>query len=244
MGAASSTGALAGGKGESEELHQVLAGVDKLWFTSKDSADMTMSVKTSHYERTLKLSYWAAGMDQALVKINFPPAEKGTVTLRLGSDIYNYLPNVDRTVKVSASLRSSGWMGSHFTNDDLVHTAYLARDFDGKIVESKKSGNATILTVDLIPKKSTNIVWSKIRMVVEKERKIPQSQIYYDEKGGKARTLTFSDLKQLGGKLVPSKISLMPADLPGEHTDLIYESIKHGVKFDGDFFSLERLKSM
>ena len=231
-------------KADSAELDKVLDGVDKLWFSTKSSADMTMSVKTSHYDRQLKLTYWTSGTDKAVVKINYPPSEKGTVTLRMGSDMYNYLPNVDKTVKVSAALRSSSWMGSHFSNDDLVHTAYLARDYDGTIVEVKKKGSTSIWTVDLVPKKGTAVVWSKIRMVVEKERRIPQTQVFFDERGSKVRTLTFSDLKKLGGKLVPAHILVTPADLPGEHTEMVYESIRHNVKFDNGFFSLERLKSL
>jgi len=231
-------------KADIAELGKVLDGVDNLWFSAKSSADMTMSVKTSHYDRTLKLTYWTSGADKAVVKINYPPSEKGTVTLRLGSDMYNYLPNVDKTVKVSAALRSASWMGSHFSNEDLVHSAYLARDYDGTIVETKKKGSANIWTVDLVPKKGTAVVWSKIRMIVEKERRIPQSQIFYDERGTKVRTLSFSDLKKIGGKMVPSKILVTPADLPGEHTEMVYEAIRHGVKFDSGFFSLERLKSL
>ncbi|MEN9835023.1 MAG: hypothetical protein RL011_1216 [Pseudomonadota bacterium] len=231
-------------KADTAELSKVLDGVDNLWFSTKSSADMTMSVKTSHYDRTLKLTYWTSGMDKAVVKINYPPSEKGTVTLRLGSDMYNYLPNVDKTVKVSAALRSASWMGSHFSNEDLVHSAYLARDYDGTIIESKKKGSSTIWTVDLVPKKGTAVVWSKIRMIVEKERRIPQNQVFFDERGTKVRTLAFSDLKKLGGKMVPSKILVTPADLPGEHTEMVYESIRHGVKFDSGFFSLERLKSL
>ncbi len=231
-------------KAEIAELPKVLDGVDNLWFSSKSSADMTMSVKTSHYDRVLKLTYWTSGLDKAVVKINFPPSEKGTVTLRLGSDMYNYLPNVDKTVKVSAALRSASWMGSHFSNEDLVHSAYLARDYDGTIVESKKKGSTTVWTVDLVPKKGSAVVWSKIRMIVEKERRIPQSQVFFDERGTKVRTLAFSDIKKLGGKMVPGKIMVTPADLPGEHTEMVYETIRHGVKFDSGFFSLERLKSL
>jgi outer membrane lipoprotein-sorting protein len=231
-------------KADNEELGKVLSGVDKLWFSAKSSADMSMSVKTSHYERTLKLTYWTSGSDKAMIKINYPPSEKGTVTLRLSSDMYNYLPNVDRTVKVSAALRSASWMGSHFSNDDLVRSAYFERDYDGKIIEVKKKGSATIWTIDLVPKRNSAVVWSKVRMIVEKERKIPQSQVYYDDRGAKVRTLTFTNLKKLGGRMVPSRIMVTPTDLPGEHTELVYESIRHGVKFDGNFFSLEQLKSL
>ena len=231
-------------KADTEELSNVLSGVDKLWFSAKSSADMSMSVKTSHYERTLKLTYWTSGSDKAMIKINYPPSEKGTVTLRLATDMYNYLPNVDRTVKVSAALRSASWMGSHFSNDDLVRSAYFERDYDGKIIEVKKKGSSTFWTIDLVPKRNSAVVWSKVRMIVEKERKIPQSQVFYDDRGAKVRTLTFTDLKKLGGRMVPSRIMVNPVDLPGEHTELVYDSIRHGVKFDVNFFSLEHLKSL
>ena len=230
-------------KVDAEELKKVLSGVDKLWSSKKSEAEMTMTVKTAHYERALKLTLWAEGDTQALVKINAPAKEKGTMTLRLGHDIYNFLPKIDRTVKVSAAMRTSSWMGSHFSNDDLVGSCHLAKDYDATLVEANKHGKTTLWTVDLVPKSGTNLTWSKLRLVVEKERTIPISQTFYNERGSKTRTVIFSDVKELGGRQAPTKISVTPADLPGEHTDLVYVSLRHDIKLDPDFFNVDNLKS-
>ena len=228
---------------DAQELKKVLSGVDKLWSSKKSEAEMTMTVKTAHYERALKLTLWAEGDTQALVKINAPAKEKGTMTLRLGHDIYNFLPKIDRTVKVSAAMRTSSWMGSHFSNDDLVGSCHLAKDYDATLVEANKHGKTTLWTVDLVPKSGTNLTWSKLRLVVEKERTIPISQTFYNERGSKTRTVIFSDVKELGGRQAPTKISVTPADLPGEHTDLVYVSLRHDIKLDPDFFNVDNLKS-
>ena len=230
-------------KADAEELKKVLSGVDKLWSSKKSEAEMTMTVKTSHYERALKLTLWAEGDTRALVKINAPAKEKGTMTLRLGQDIYNFLPKIDRTVKVSAAMRSSSWMGSHFSNDDLVRSSHLVSDYDATFVEATKRGQTALWTIDLVPKAGSKLTWSKLRMVVEKERAIPVSQVFYGARGAKIRTIVFSDVKELGGKLAPAKISVTPADLPGERTDLIYVSLRHDIRLDPDFFSVDNLKA-
>jgi len=244
---ACTSAAVAAGKGasnaSSEEIKKVLSGVDNLWASKKSQADMMMTVKTANYERALKLTLWAEGEKQALVKINAPPKEKGTMTLRLGQDIYNFLPKIDRTVKVSAAMRSSSWMGSHFSNDDLVRSSHLVSDYDATFVEATKRGQTALWTIDLVPKAGSKLTWSKLRMVVEKERAIPVSQVFYGARGAKIRTIVFSDVKELGGKLAPAKISVTPADLPGERTDLIYVSLRHDIRLDPDFFSVDNLKA-
>jgi outer membrane lipoprotein-sorting protein len=233
----------AAGNAETKELQTTLAGVDKLWFGSRSTADVTMTVKTTQYSRVLSLKYWVEGKDQTLLRIDGPPKEKGTATLKLGQDIYNYLPKIARTVKVSAALRTGSWMGSHFTNDDLLKASRFADDFDATLLGKKQEGGHSLWTVELKPKPQAAISWSKIIMVLDKERTMPLSQEFYDEQGHKARTVAFSDIKKLGGREVPALVTVTPADKPGEFTELRYVTITRDVKFEPDFFSLSRLKN-
>jgi hypothetical protein len=202
-----------------------------------------MTVKTAHYERVLRLTYWVEGKDRTLVRIDAPPREKGTSTLKLGPDIYNYLPKIGRTVKVSAALRTGSWMGSHFTNDDLMKASRFADDFDATLVLATKDKDVLLWTVDLVPKAETAVTWSRIRMVLDQAKATPRSQEFFDEKGAKSRTVLFDDVKDLGGRVVPSLVRVTPVAPPGEYTELRYESIDRAVTFDAEFFSLSRLKN-
>lgn len=220
-----------------------MAEVDKLWFGTRSTADVSMTVKTENYERVLKLTYWVEGKDQTLIKIVAPAKEKGTSTLKNGADIYNFLPKIGRTVKVSAALRSGSWMGSHFTNDDLLKATRFADDYVAKLLEKSGSGVDEKWKVELTPKPETAVPWSKVVMELVKATATPTRQDFLDEKGAVLRTVEFREVKELGGRKVPSVVRVTPSDKPKEYTELVYEKIDRSVTFTPEFFSLSRLKN-
>jgi outer membrane lipoprotein-sorting protein len=230
-------------KDQAKELHETLEAMDRLWFGQSSTAIVSMKVKTTNYERELRLTYWVEGKDKTLLRIDAPAKEKGTSTLKLGQDIYNYLPKIGRTVKVSAALRTGSWMGSHFTNDDLMKASRFADDFDPTLVESTSEGALHVWTVDLRPKPEAAVTWSRVRVVLEKESKIPRTHEFFDEKGVSARKVVFTEIKDLGGRRAPALVTVTPATPPGESTELRYETIQRDVKIDPETFSLSRLKN-
>ena len=79
-------------------------------------------------QRNLSMKIWTQG-EKALVRIIAPPKEAGTAILKIGRDIWYYLPKMRRTVKVPSSMAMTSWMGSDFTIDDLVKESFLTRDY-------------------------------------------------------------------------------------------------------------------
>ena len=234
---------------ESAELKRLLDKADQLWTGSRSAITMTMVVKTTRYERELGLSLWSSGKDKMLVRVTAPPKEQGIATLKLGDEMYNYLPKVGRTIKISAALRSGSWMGSHFTNDEILQASHLGDDFEAKIITRQTDRNdqgapVTLWTVDLKPRANVPVAWSKMRLVLERETGIKRSAEFFDDGGVKVRTATFADVGLLGGKRVPTRIKVVPAQPPGEFTEMHYQSINAKITFDPDFFSVTRLPAL
>ena len=69
-----------------------------------------MSVVTRRWRRTLSLTVWSEGTDKALVKVTAPAKEAGTATLKTGDEIWNYLPKIDRTIRVPTSMMMASWI--------------------------------------------------------------------------------------------------------------------------------------
>jgi Outer membrane lipoprotein-sorting protein len=86
-------------------------------------------------------------------------------------------------------------------------------------------------------------VWGKVIMQVRKNDLMPVWSRYYDDAGHLARTMTFSDDKEMGGRKVPARMTVVPADKPGESTVLIYHDLEFNVGLTADFFSLRALRS-
>ena len=119
---------------QTERARQVLAEIDDLWRADSSRSTVTMKVVTVNYSRQVTMENWTLGKDKSLVRIISPRKEKGTVTLKSGNTIYTYLPKTDRTIRLTASMMMGSWMGSDFTNDDMVKEATLVDDYSYKLI--------------------------------------------------------------------------------------------------------------
>jgi hypothetical protein len=220
----------------------LLRKVDDLWRGDASHTVMSMRVKTAHYQRTLKLEGWSKGTEKTLVRILAPAKEKGTVTLKSGEAIYTYLPRTDRTIKLNSGMMGGSWMGSHFTNDDLVRESRMSADYRSSITFEGQRGGKAVLELTLIPRETAAVVWGKIVTELDAQSLIPVSSTYYDEDLKASRRMVFKDIKDFGGRLAPAVMHLDPLDYPGEWTELEYETLTLNPPLDDAFFSLSRLK--
>jgi hypothetical protein len=185
---------------------------------------------------------WSLGTERSLVRILKPLKERGVATLKVGREVYNYLPDTDRTIKITSAMMMGSWMGSHFTNDDLVKESEMADDYDSKVSFAGERDGLEVVEVASIPKPGAAIVWGKVISVFRRRDLQPLSAVYYDEDGKAARTMTLSGHREMSGKLLPAVMRMVPADKPDEFTEIIYEDIKFGVGLDAAFFSLGQLR--
>lgn len=117
----------------SDRVLKILKELDDLYRSSSAHGFMSMQVKTSHYTRTMRLESWASAKDKSLIRIIMPLKERGTSTLMSGKNIYTYLPKTDRTIRLTSGMMGGSWMGSHFTNDDLIKESRMSEDYDATI---------------------------------------------------------------------------------------------------------------
>lgn len=223
-------------------LEELLLATDDAQRGQTSVAVISMHVKTANYERTMKMQAWSRGTEETLVKILEPAKDAGVATLKVGDNLWNYLPKVDRTMKVPAGMMSGSWMGSHFTNDDLVKDSRLSDDFDcafeKKPADAGSNGNYTIACT---PHPDAPVVWGKVVAVVT-PAKVPVQVDFYDEKSTLVRTMTYADVKTIAGRQVATTMTLLPRDKPEEFTKMTFEDLQFDVALDPTVFSLQALK--
>jgi outer membrane lipoprotein-sorting protein len=221
---------------------QILDKVDDLFRSSSSKGLATMTVTTAHWKRSLSLEMWSKGKDRSLVRVLAPKKEKGTATLRSGNDIWNYLPKVKRVIKLPSSMMAASWMGSHFTNDDLVKESRMADDYTFEITFRGEREGQEIVEVTCHPKPDAAVVWGKVLVTAQIKDYLPLNVKYFDEDLRLARTMTFSDVAQLGGRIIPSLVTMVPEDKPKESTVIHYEQMDFDIDLKDDFFSLRTLQ--
>lgn len=226
-----------------QTAREILEEVDQLLRGDSSHGRVTMAITTEHWARELEMEVWSLGLDHSLVRVQSPAREAGTSTLKAGQEVWNYLPRVDRTIKVPPAMMMGSWMGSHFTNDDLVKESSIVDDYDFDIAFEGERDGVDVWEFDLIPKPEAPVVWGKVEYQVRKSDKMPTWVLYYDESGELMRTMEFSEYQSMGGRMVPARMDVIPADKPAERTTLVYHELEFDIGLDESFFSLRNLRA-
>ena len=226
----------------SETAEEIINRVDRLLRGDSSHGVARMEVVTENWERGLTMEIWALGVDYSLVRVQAPAREAGTATLKATEDIWNYLPKVDRAIKIPASMMAGAWMGSHFTNDDLVRESQLIEDYFIELTYDGDRDGVTVWEFRLTPKPEAAVVWGHVDYQVRQADYMPLWTRFYAEDGELARTMRYSEFTNLGGRTVPAVMEMVPADKPSETTKIIYEQLVFDIDIDQSFFSLRNLQ--
>ncbi len=225
-----------------QTARDIIDQVDRLLRGESSEARFTMDIRTEHWERSLTLRAWSLGTDHALLRVETPAKEAGTATLRAGQEVWNYLPRVDRTIKLPSSMMMGSWMGSHFTNDDLVKESTLVDDYTIEIEFEGTREGVKVWEFLLLPRPEAPVVWGKITYQVRQDDLMPTWARYFDESDELVRTMTFTEYQVMDGRLVPAVMTIEPTDDPGEVTLIRYHELEFDIGVDEDFFSLRNLR--
>ena len=220
------------------EVERLMQAVDDLYQGDTSTSTMTMLIETEHFSRSLTVQSWSKGTEHALMKIIAPSKEKGTTTLKAGKQIWNYLPKINRVIKVPSSMMGAGWMGSHFTNDDLLKENRYSEDYDCQI----SSRNEQHTTIACVPHDSAALVWGRVDVSLVNHTLLPQQVLYFDEDLNVTRTISFGDVQRMGGRDIPTKMEVTVAEKPGERTLITYDAIDFNVDIDDSMFTIMALK--
>lgn len=216
--------------------------VDTLLWGKSLQGEFDMTITTPRWRRTLSLRAWMERPKRSFIRILAPAKEAGIGSLRIGAEMWNYLPNIERTIKIPPSMMLQPWMGSDFTNDDLVKQSSAVDDYTHRILRTETVGGATSYVVESLPKPEAAVVWGKILYWIRQSDEIPIKQEYYNERNELVRVLTFSDVGPMGGRVIPTKWEMRPADDRGHATVIVMKTAKYDQPIDTEIFTQRNLQ--
>ena len=222
------------------DIHELMRRFDALYRSESSVSLIEMIVTNEGRERTVRMKAYTRGEDKALVVIEAPSRDKGTRTLRVDRNLWNFLPRIARTIRVPPSAMLSSWMGSDFTNDDLVHSASYEKDFTPTLVGPTSEGDGKLVRLDAKP--GVVGLWKRIDVVFDKDLRLPLRAEYYDRRMRHARSMVFDEVKELDGHRVPARLTLTPLDREGHKTVLRYLDIDFDADVPESTFSLSSLE--
>ncbi|MDQ6972008.1 MAG: outer membrane lipoprotein-sorting protein [Mariprofundaceae bacterium] len=221
-----------------EEAHRAMVALQDLLRSQTSSARYTMRVTTPDWQRSVRFEAWDDRPGKRFfIRILAPKKDKDTAYLKLGGNLWLYLPKLERDIRIPPSMMLSSWMGSDFTNDDLVKSASVIDDYTHRITARDGDG----FTLESLPKDDAPVIWGKLVHVIGKDG-IPRSETFYDEHGSQRRLLEFSKVRQMGGRRIPSLWVMHTLDEPGKQTALELEQIEFDPALDDALFTRANLK--
>jgi outer membrane lipoprotein-sorting protein len=206
-------------------------------------SEMTMTTVRPRYTREVSMKAWSKGDDFSLIFITSPARDKGTGFLKRSKEIWNYVPSIDRTIKMPPSMMSQSWMGSDFTNDDLVRGNSTVEDYTHLLLRSEVLEGRDCYVLELKPKPESSIVYDKILIWVDKKDYLQMKVENYDEYGDCVSTIFFRDIKTMGGREVPAIMEMVPHDKKGHKTIIETHKIEFDIPVQDSFFSQQNLRS-
>lgn len=227
---------------DSVDVNDLIREVDRMYRSKTSYTELEMEIVTPHWQRTLSMYGWSEGMDKTFIRITSPAKEKGVATLRIENEMWNYLPKTNKVMKIPPSMMMGSWMGSDFTNDDIVKESSLFEDYSYELIDVD-SAQDKLYYINCIPREDLAVVWGNIVIAVNKADSLPAWQKYYDEKGELMRVMTYSDIRNFDGRIIPAVMELIPQHKEGHKTIVRYLEAQFDVPLDEETFTLRNLRT-
>lgn len=225
-----------------QEAKEIVRKSDERVRGKSSEASLTIQIIRPSWSREMSVKTWSKGNDLAMILITAPPKDKGSVFLKRNKEVWNWIPSIERNIKLPPSMMSQSWMGTDFTNDDLVKEASVVEDYHHLLIGEDEIDFKKCHKIQMIPKPEAAIVWGKVILWIEKKDFLMLKAEYYDEENVLINTMMASEVKMLGGKLLPSKMEMIPAEKKGNKTVLIYNSLIFDKPVDESFFSTQNMQ--
>lgn len=225
-----------------QDMGEIIRKADERFRGTSSKSNLTMIIKRSSWSREISMKSWTLGNDYSMIYITAPAKEEGQVFLKRKNEMWNWIPTIERMIKIPPSMMMQSWMGSDFTNDDLVNESSLVEDYENELLKMDTIRGFNCYKIKLIPKTDAPVVWGKIIMWVSKEEFYWLRGEYYDEEGKLVKTEILSEIKKMDDRKLPTRLEMIPADEEGHKTILIFNDMEFNIDIDQSFFSQQNMR--
>jgi outer membrane lipoprotein-sorting protein len=227
-----------------QDAKEIVKRADDKMRGKTSQAEMVILTTRPTWTREMAVKTWMKGTDFAMILIQSPVKDKGTVFLKRKKEVWNWLPTLERSIKLPPSMMSQSWMGTDFTNDDLVKESSVVEDYVHSLVGDTVIANRGCYVVQLIPKPEAAVVWGKIIVCIDKKDYLELHSRFYDEDGSLVNTMNAYDIKEMDGRLIPTRLEMIPHEKRNQKTEIIYKRITFNRPVDDNFFTMDKMRSL
>ena len=221
---------------------EIIIKADELTRGKTNESVMKMEIIRPTWKRSVTMKSWGRGMNYSMTYITSPAKDKGSVFMKRKTEMWNWMPSISRMIKIPSSMMSQGWMGSDYTNDDILKESSIVHDYTHAIVGEEKLEGFDCYKIELTPKEDAAVIWGKVLMWIVKDKYIQVRTEFYDEDDDLIKSNFGHDFKIMDGRLIPTIIEIVPADEEGKKTVMYIQEMKFDIDLPESFFSQQKMK--
>lgn len=229
---------------QENDASEIVRKADEKMRGSTMQAEIIIKTIRPSWSREMHCKIWEKGDDFALILIQSPLRDKGISFLKRKKEVWNWLPTLERTIKLPPSMMSQSWMGTDFTNDDLVKESSILQDYNHKVIGDTLIQERVCHIIEMIPKPQAAVVWSKVILCVDKKDFLELHSRFYDEDGALINIMNSFDIKRMHDRIIPTRFEMIPTRKKGQKTEMIYKNIRYNSPIDDNFFTVVQMQNL
>ncbi|HCG8625094.1 TPA: outer membrane lipoprotein-sorting protein [Vibrio parahaemolyticus] len=207
-------------------------------------SEATMEIVRPDWTRSMTMKSWTKGTELSLVLVTAPAKDKGYASLKRHREMWNWVPSIERVIKIAPSMLSQSWMGSDFTNDDLINQSSIVVDYQHALLGNDSFEGDKVWVIEATAKPDAPVVWNKVTLWISQSTYLQRKVEFYDEFDERVNVLTTYDVKELGGRKIATRMEMKPVDKPGNKTIFTTHQAQFDFDINDDFFSQQQMKSL
>jgi len=229
---------------QAETANEIVVKADLKMRGESSYTEMTMQIVRPAWTRSMSMKAWSKEQNYSLVLVTAPAQDKGSSSLKRFKEMWNWVPNIERIIKIAPSMLGQSWMGSDFTNDDLINQSSIVVDYTHELIQEEVFDGTPCWVIESTPKPNAPVVWGKQVIWISKGEYNMRRVEYYDEFEDLINTMSTFDVKILGGRKIPARQEMQPADKPEQKTVLLLHKAQFDFDIPTDFFSQKNMRGL
>jgi outer membrane lipoprotein-sorting protein len=227
-----------------QDAREIVRKADEKMRGNTLQAEMIIRTVRPSWTREMTVKAWTKGTQYSMILIKSPQKDAGISFLKRQNEVWNWMPVLERTIKLPPSMMSQSWMGTDFSNDDLVKESSVLEDYDHSLLGDTIIQDRSCYRIQMIPKPEAAVVWGKLIVCIDKKDYLELNTLFYDEDGELINIMNGYDIKLMDNRLIPTRMEMIPVDKMNHKTELIYKQVLYNRPIDNSFFSMEKMKNL
>lgn len=229
--------------GQAQSARDIIAKAEAQANGTSSYGEVTIQIVRPKWTREMSMKTWSLGTSHSMTIITEPAKDRGTGFLKRHKEVWNWVPSIDKLIKLPPSMMAQSWMGTDFNNDDLVNQSSILDDYTHELKSDSTIEGHLCWKIVLRPKPDAVVVWGKLELWIDKINYIQLKVKSFDEDFELVNTLNASEVKSMGGRVMATRLEMIPAHQPGHKTVMIQKSAQFDLPgIDESFFTPQNMK--